>query len=1085
MIPSDHRAPSAGVLSHKPPYHHYIAPALVLLVCALASAPVWLGPGIIQTHAGGDSPFLLQRTFELAAALRAGVFPVRWMPDAAFGLGYPFFNFYAALPYYLAAFLNLTGFDLLTAIKLTQTAGMFAAAGSMWLYARRHLPRNGTLLATVAYTLTPYHLVNLYVRGDSLQEFFAFAWYPLILWAIDDIAGVESTVRNTGNMAGRSLGAALALAGGLAGLVLTHNVSALIFAPFIVLYASARLWRHLRVQGSRSALAACAWLTGAAILAAIISAWFWAPALGEAGAVQLNNQTTGYFDFHNHFRSLNLIQLSAVFNYSVDNSLGAFAMALPQAVLVGLGVLAWLRYDSKRPATLLLFALFVLATLMITPLSQPVWDATAILPLAQFPWRFLSVQAVFAAMLIGNIARWPVLASSDNQGSTAKPRTVAAAWTSLAVILMALLLALPGIPDERLDIRSEDVTPATLQLYEWFSDNIGTTIRAEYLPRTVQPRPAVGPDLLRQPRRALPVTGDVAASELVKQSPASQLWRITVDSDEATMTLPLLYWPGWHAGARPMSSVGTAGSYTSVAVSAYQGSGWTMLSLPKGEYEVLLRYTGTDLERAANAVSLAGFIALVGLTGTYIVLSRHGEASRQRCVLYGAVSIVFLILAGQGYRLVYRPRPASLLTIDYGNRQFVHRSPVTYTSSTGRSYILTGAHITPAQVRAGEVFTLSTTWLDDRTPAEVGIDQELPSGGYFAYLFRFAHSLTFGPPALSRHVAITDALPGPLLLKLVVRDAAGNIYTATNRSGAALERPFLVGLSIDAPADSANVNEPEPIRTFPNGIVLRSLDWYQPTDHDLCFRPAWQGTRDIAAALQVSFLMRGADGREIARADAQPQAGLEPSWSWSRDAVVRDGICVKTKGLLNPGEPYTLLVRWYRVSDQRPDGEVILVGNRAQDTVNAPNLPHAIIVDHTYAPPQAQHAADALFGGNIRLLGYDLISTTQNLRLTLYWLAVTTPSIDYKLFVHLAPASSAEPVLQSDRYTLDGMYPTGMWLPGEIVSDTVRLDLAGVPPGRYQLAVGWYDPQTLARLPGVVAGKVIPDGRLVLTEVEH
>ena len=31
-------------------------------------------------------------------------------------------------------------------------------------------------LAALAYSLAPYHLVNIYVRGDSLQEFFAFVY---------------------------------------------------------------------------------------------------------------------------------------------------------------------------------------------------------------------------------------------------------------------------------------------------------------------------------------------------------------------------------------------------------------------------------------------------------------------------------------------------------------------------------------------------------------------------------------------------------------------------------------------------------------------------------------------------------------------------------------------------------------------------------------------------------------------------------------------------------------------------------------------------------------------------------------------
>ncbi len=121
------------------PLHHRTSAQLVLigLVCAAAAAAIWIGPGLINTRGGGDSPFLLIRTYELAANLRAGIFPARWMPDAAYGLGYPFFNYYASLPYYLAAGLNALGVDLLFSIKFTQTVGMFAAGYAMYLYARR------------------------------------------------------------------------------------------------------------------------------------------------------------------------------------------------------------------------------------------------------------------------------------------------------------------------------------------------------------------------------------------------------------------------------------------------------------------------------------------------------------------------------------------------------------------------------------------------------------------------------------------------------------------------------------------------------------------------------------------------------------------------------------------------------------------------------------------------------------------------------------------------------------------------------------------------------------------------------------
>ena len=108
----------------------YLAVAALFLVALLAAAPLW-GPGMVNTRGGGDSPFLLQRAHQMVANLRAGVFPVRWMPDAAYGLGYPFFSYYAALPYYLSCLLALAGLALLTALKLVQSLGVVTAALAM------------------------------------------------------------------------------------------------------------------------------------------------------------------------------------------------------------------------------------------------------------------------------------------------------------------------------------------------------------------------------------------------------------------------------------------------------------------------------------------------------------------------------------------------------------------------------------------------------------------------------------------------------------------------------------------------------------------------------------------------------------------------------------------------------------------------------------------------------------------------------------------------------------------------------------------------------------------------------------------
>jgi 4-amino-4-deoxy-L-arabinose transferase-like glycosyltransferase len=158
---------------------------LALSLSIIACLPLLVGDGPINTRGGGDSPFLLVRLHQLVSNLSAGVFPARWMPDAAYGLGYPFFNFYASLPYYIAALFKLGGFGFIWAIKLTQLLGFVAAAASMYLLAKRLFKREASaILAALAYTYAPYHLVNVYVRGDALSEFYAFVFYPLILWAL-------------------------------------------------------------------------------------------------------------------------------------------------------------------------------------------------------------------------------------------------------------------------------------------------------------------------------------------------------------------------------------------------------------------------------------------------------------------------------------------------------------------------------------------------------------------------------------------------------------------------------------------------------------------------------------------------------------------------------------------------------------------------------------------------------------------------------------------------------------------------------------------------------------------------------------
>jgi hypothetical protein len=881
--------------------------SLWLIVCVIAAIPLWLGPGIIQTRAGGDSPFLLQRTFELAENLRAGVIPARWMPNANFGLGYPFFNFYAALPYYVTAGLNVLGLDLIFSIQLTQTWGMFAAAASMWLLARRCLSQQGATLAAIAYTLAPFHLANLYVRGDSLSEFWAFACFPLVLWGV--LHG------------GKRGWWAVTL--GLAALACTHNVSTLLFIPVLGLFC---LWQLLRTRNQEPSAKGQdfkswflvlkswffplgSWLLTAGAGAMLLSMWFWLPALVGTNSVQLDEQTTGYLNYANHFRGLNLVQSSLLFDYTVDARLGVFGMGLLQAIFSILGLLAWLW--QMKTARWLVPALFLFTTILITPLSTPIWQWLKPLQLAQFPWRVLSLQSLFAALLIGKLA---------DGGS---PRLYI-----IAILLSTTMLA--RLPNQRLWVNAASVTPENLRMFEWFSGNIGSTIRAEYLPKTALPKTVTGPAMLGQAPQAIALSGEISQAQQTSAQANAQQWQITVASPQADLVLPLLYWQAWRANVVTADQISQ-----DLALSANPGSGWVKISLPHGQHHINLWLDKTPDQRWGEWLSLLAVVALggVGLWQCW----RYKRQHLRTLGLMGLGAATLLTLMQSVSVSTLHPTPsafADLQTLDFDGRPYPHRAPIVWHApqpSNDPPYILLAATISPSQVRAGEQFTLTLRWQDDRAPAQVQVIQELPSGianeDLASRIFRYARSVTPANAPSTQHATLPEAPLGPLLLKLAVNDANTRPMSATLATGETLNTFWLLGLNISERSTPAAL--PPTLRTFANGIRLHDLDWQQQDGEHVCIRPTWSSDRPIADALQVSIRLRNADGGEVATVDGQPHLGLSPTWAWPPNVPIKDSYChVPIRNHLQAGDAYQIQMIWYRVSDQATVGETSLSGTR-------------------------------------------------------------------------------------------------------------------------------------------------------------
>lgn len=1193
-------------------WEQIIAPATLLLVSLLAAGPLW-GAGLLNTRGGGDSPFLLLRTHQLATNLRAGVFPARWMPDAAYGFGYPFFSYYAALPYYVAAGLEILGLSILSAIKLTQTLFLAAAALAMYRWAERVLHnRLGAWLAAVAYASVPFHLVNLYVRGDSLSEFAAFAFFPLILWGFDRLAAQPSPRR--------TLFPALAYAG----LVVTHNISALIFSPFILLYVAFHLACTVRRTSQRPWREAISLLSTSALsllLALLLSAWFWLPALAETEYVQLDAQTSGYFFYGNHFRTKDLVQWKLLFDYApgqIDSS--PFAMGLVQTIValagVSLIVLRALRsrltardrdlqvssaqhlvrHPDMMQIGFSLLGLFF-STWLITPLSQPLWDHLPLLPMVQFPWRFLSVQSVFASLFTGAI-----------MSHFTTQRHCPARAIALALGAILLVTALAGLEPDFLPIRAADVTVERLQLYELFTGNIGSTIRHEYLPRWVMPRPYIGPDQVSPdaPARAVPVTGALTGADRLQRAPTRRIWRVETGREGAEVAFPLYYWPGWHARVD--------GKRVEVAPTA--GSGYLSAQIPPGLHTVEIQLGRTPLRLGAEIASLFATLMTLAIYVKDMEGWRRNRAARHQPEkrntsatgnLPAAVSCLPFV-AILSLIMVFHPRIPSIgshdLTMDFGTMPYLHHNPEGVPVREWRltSYRYRSEDLASLEsVSPGETFEVVTDWRRSEDPPPDGSAQDPPV-------------LQLVPPAAVRQKnapALAEATLG-----LTPEQTTGGL---TRTMTATLPVPVevtpgihLVRLTADSAVylrpiwiDNGQAAAGEAVQaTFADGAVhLHDIAVAQTTPDRLRVQLEWSAAEAVAANYGLSLSLTDPAGNEWLSQgqhpgyDTQPGHGFVPSSLWPVDRLIPDRHTPAVLDGVPPGEAYTLTVDLYDVATLRSAGHHSVTTAMTQTTKlsDAPTLayfgeelalsrlevPQSVsqgeelkttaywwtrrnptldyLVDwqldgpvrtitstQSMAPgssPQAWSAdawiagrialpipptcppgdytlslslkapddgiplgsythptpvrvegrervwevppldqrVGARFGDMIELAGYDLRQRGESVRLTLYWQALTTPDRHYMLFVHLADLESGEPISQVDTMPQEFTYPTGRWAPGEVVIDEVELSTAGVPSGRYDLAVGWYDPDTRERLPVVDSeGTRLPDGRLLL-----
>ncbi|MBZ5650559.1 MAG: hypothetical protein LAO18_08760 [Acidobacteriia bacterium] len=154
-------------------------PILIIMVAAFA---VLLPTFFLGIPSGHDFEFHVNSWMEVLSQWKLGILYPRWAALAHFGYGEARFIFYPPASWMLGAALgSFLPWRIVPGVY--EWIALTLCGCSMFLLARRYLPRRDAIFAAALYAANPYHIVIVYWRS-ACAELLAGALLPLLLLAI-------------------------------------------------------------------------------------------------------------------------------------------------------------------------------------------------------------------------------------------------------------------------------------------------------------------------------------------------------------------------------------------------------------------------------------------------------------------------------------------------------------------------------------------------------------------------------------------------------------------------------------------------------------------------------------------------------------------------------------------------------------------------------------------------------------------------------------------------------------------------------------------------------------------------------------
>ncbi len=590
------------------------ATAILTIVCAIPTTTQLFASGFPATDDGLDHQV---RFTAFALALERGDWYPRWIAPLAVDYGSPIFTFYAPLSYYAGELFHLAGLSVDDSLRAVFAAGLLSSALTMFLLGRAAGGNMCGFVSGVLYAALPYQVHDVYTRG-ALAESLALALLPLPAFAI---------LRYT--QTGRRRWIALQ-ALGIAAMILTHNISALLALVAFVVFAGAAVTQARSVSqgGQFTTMRTMGTLVLGVIFCAGLSAFFWVPALVDTGYIHADRMVVDVLDLHHYFnKAWPPWQTSWAFDYQFDRDTFPVQPGFVQLAIATLGIVALVVERFRKGSSLPLYWLLLLPISAVVLLwlqrsgSEMLWDHVPLARYVQFPYRLMSLFGLVTALLSGLfVATLPFAAL---RGAMAAVLVSCSLWASLATLHPTYTSGLP----EQFGARGVLLTEAAM------GELAGTTQSAE-VPRwvTLDARGIIASVTQAQNAQDPMRTASQAPfSARVVGAGDTSITIATSASVPTTLILRRFYMPNWKAVAgghdlvtHPVAPLGLLG-----------------VDIPVGQLQLAVYYSPSRIEWLSRLVSVASAMGLI----LWLAYPRVSFKVRLPLLVLGGVASVVLVFA--------------------------------------------------------------------------------------------------------------------------------------------------------------------------------------------------------------------------------------------------------------------------------------------------------------------------------------------------------------------------------------------------------------------------------------------------------